>query len=142
MGKLSVHHETINSTKAGLISCLFNCNNGYKVGGVKLGVGELIRQNREKKGISQSELAKRLGITRSFMSKLEKEQRTISTDALIKISDILDYPIEDFYPHEQKQSEDEFAEWHGFIKEAERRGYTPDDFKKLLHIIDEMKSKG
>ena len=69
-----------------------------------MGVGDLIRLNREKRGISQSELARRLGITRSFMSKLEKEQRTISSDTLIKISDILNCPIEDLYPNDTKRN--------------------------------------
>lgn len=53
--------------------------------------------------MSITELGNRLGISRSYMSRIENGQRSIKSDVLVKIADILDAPIEDFYPDENKR---------------------------------------
>ncbi|MGU9971850.1 helix-turn-helix domain-containing protein [Limosilactobacillus fermentum] len=45
---------------------------------------------REQRGFSQTELAKRLGVSKSTMSKIELGNRRLSTDELSKIASIFD----------------------------------------------------
>ena len=68
-----------------------------------VGVGELIREIREKKGISSAELGRRIGMSRSYMSRIELGNRPIKLDVLLKIAEVLDTPIEYFVTDEQKR---------------------------------------
>ena len=68
-----------------------------------MGVGELIRDIRERKGISSAELGRRIGMSRSYMSRIELGDRPIKLDVLIKIAEVLDTPIEYFVTDEEKR---------------------------------------
>jgi len=58
-------------------------------------LGEKIRTLRKEKGISQEELAKKAGISRATLSKLENEYMTrISVATLDKILGLLGYTID------------------------------------------------
>lgn len=59
-------------------------------GGMKtMGLGEKIRDLRKKKGISLRELARRVGISPSFLSELETAQGYPSTAVLERLADEL-----------------------------------------------------
>lgn len=66
-------------------------------------IGKIIKKYRENKGLTITTLAERLGISRSYMSRIEKGERRLDTETLVKISDILEVPIENFYPEENKK---------------------------------------
>lgn len=53
-------------------------------------VGQRIKKMRKLKGITQQELADRLGVTKSYMSRLESGQKKISLDRIESISTVLD----------------------------------------------------
>ena len=50
--------------------------------------GKKLRALRTEAGMSQTELAKRLGITKSVVSYYELQERTPSPDVLIRLADI------------------------------------------------------
>lgn len=56
-------------------------------------IGESIRENREKKGYSQDELAEIIGITTSTISKIEKGKFAVSIDYIVKFGWYLDFDI-------------------------------------------------
>jgi XRE family transcriptional regulator, master regulator for biofilm formation len=66
-------------------------------------VGQRIREYRENKKMSVQELANRIGVSRSYLSRMETGERPIKTDILEKVSTVLEVPIEDFYPDDQKK---------------------------------------
>lgn len=68
-----------------------------------MGVGELIREIREKKGISSAELGRRIGMSRSYMSRIELGDRPVKLDILSKIAEVLDTPIEYFVSDDEKR---------------------------------------
>lgn len=68
--------------------------------------GQKIREHRERRKMSITELADRIGVSRSYMSRMEKGERPIKTEVLNKISSILDVPIQDFYSEEQTRKFD------------------------------------
>lgn len=53
-------------------------------------VGQRIKKYRTEKRISQQELGDRLGLTKSFVSKLETNRKKISLDRIESISNVLD----------------------------------------------------
>ena len=55
-----------------------------------LDIGEQIKKLREEKRITGKDLARRIGLSQSQMSRLEKGQRRIDTEVLARIADALD----------------------------------------------------
>jgi transcriptional regulator with XRE-family HTH domain len=60
-------------------------------------IGIKIRQLREAKNIKQQEIAEFLGIAQSAYNLLENGKRKISTDELLKIAEMLQVSIIDFF---------------------------------------------
>lgn len=56
-------------------------------------IGELIRSERESKGISVRALAKEIGVSDSYLSKVERDVKVPSVDLVAKIGKILDMPM-------------------------------------------------
>ena len=60
-------------------------------------IGSKIRSFRKMKGISQRELAKRIGKSHSTVSKYEYNQRNPSPGTLVSIAENLDIKASDFF---------------------------------------------
>ena len=63
---------------------------------LKSSFGEFIKDIRECDEISQTELAKRMQVSRQFINAVEKNKSNISLDMAIKIACALGYPYEAF----------------------------------------------
>ena len=59
-------------------------------------IGERVRDSRASMGLSQQDLADRVGLERSMISKLEKGTRRIDAMELTAIAGVLDYPVTHF----------------------------------------------
>jgi transcriptional regulator with XRE-family HTH domain len=59
--------------------------------------GLIIKQRREKLGLSIRELARRTGLSASFISQLERGKSNVSLESLGKISEQLELTIKDFF---------------------------------------------
>lgn len=60
-------------------------------------IGSKIKEFRERRGFSQSWLAKKLGVVQGFISLVEAGKRSIDADLLFTAADVLGYNISDFY---------------------------------------------
>lgn len=69
-------------------------------------IGEKIREFREKRNISQDELAQKLDTTRQTISRYEKGQRQANQDILFKLSDIFNVSIDDFFPPKKNTTDE------------------------------------
>jgi transcriptional regulator with XRE-family HTH domain len=56
----------------------------------------MITLARDSRGISQPELAQKMGVNQGWLSRIEGGLRTIQPEQLDKLANILDYPIEFF----------------------------------------------
>lgn len=56
-----------------------------------------IKHLREKKGISQAELSRRLGFSRSYMNRLEKSIAQPNVATALRIAQILDCSLDDIF---------------------------------------------
>ena len=60
-------------------------------------IGERIRSLRQLSSLTQEELAERAGLTKGFISQVERDRTSISLDSLVQILDALDEDISDFF---------------------------------------------
>ena len=64
---------------------------------IKEKVGIALREVREKKRISQQELAVRSTVDRTFISHIEKGRRNVSIETLAKLLDGMNMSFKDFF---------------------------------------------
>lgn len=77
-----------------------------------------IRINRKMRGVSMQDLADKLGISLSAISKIEKGYRRLNQEQLILVAEILDCALQDLYVNEQNSQHEVVMAWR---KEQERR---------------------
>lgn len=66
-------------------------------------VGQIIREEREKKGLLQRQLAASLDIDTAILSKFERNERKISKELLQKIADILKLDFKNLFLQYQSE---------------------------------------
>lgn len=64
-------------------------------------IGEKIKWMRKYRGMNQEELGSRLGVSRQYISQVEKGRDSISVKQLYAILEVLDFDVE-FNPRESK----------------------------------------
>ena len=77
-----------------------------------------IRIQRKMHGVSMQDLADKLGISLSAISKIEKGYRRLNQEQLSSVSEILDCSLQDLYVNEQNSQQEVVLAWK---KEQERR---------------------
>lgn len=113
-------------------------------------VGKKIRQVRKEHGYSQRNLAKELGITGSYLSKIEKGQ-TLSIPLLEKIAQFFDLHTSYFFTDDEELNDfsnneksllfepnlslDNIKEKYNFIKYKDRE-VTDDELKIMLDVLE------
>lgn len=95
-----------------------------------------LKELREQKGISQSQLAKYLGVVRSTVCQYEKGNRQPDTETLIKIANFLNVTVDELIERELITPEERAAG----ASETKKINITPieDD---LLNIFREIGKK-
>lgn len=77
-----------------------------------------IRINRKMRGVPMQDLADKLGISLSAISKIEKGYRRLNQEQLILVAEVLDCSLQDLYVSEQNSQQEVVLAWR---KEQERR---------------------
>ena len=75
----------------------------HKIRQVQL-VGPKIRQLRKERKLTQTELASRIGIQQSDLSRMEKGEYRVSLDTLFKILAVFDVSISEFFDDVNRES--------------------------------------
>jgi XRE family transcriptional regulator, master regulator for biofilm formation len=102
-------------------------------------IGLRIRSLREEKGYSISELAKRAGISKSYLSQIERNlQVNPSLQLLSKLARTLDATLDDLIgvEHEEFHNNKQLDEdWAVLLKGAIDKGMSKEEFKELSDYI-------
>ena len=61
-------------------------------------VGDAIRAHRKAAGFSQEVLAEKADLHRNYIGEVERGEKTISVDALVRIADALKVSVREFFP--------------------------------------------
>ncbi len=88
-------------------------------------IGERLREERLKKGMSQEDLAEKLDVAVAYLSRVERGGTTINLTRLGQISLILDVPLERFVT--------------GIIKED--KNYLEEDFYEIFKQCSQDKKR-
>ncbi|WP_374310502.1 short-chain fatty acyl-CoA regulator family protein [Methylocella sp.] len=63
----------------------------------KLFAGQILRRRREELGATQSHVAKRLGISPSYLNQIESDQRPLTAAILVEVTRVLKLQVADLY---------------------------------------------
>lgn len=69
-------------------------------------IGKKIQQAREERGLTQKELARRLGCTQAALSNYELGKRKLGLDLLNEIAEMLSKPLDYFMQSADQDKED------------------------------------
>ena len=91
-------------------------------------VGARLRTLRKERHLTQTELARQIGIQQSDLSRMEKGEYRVSLDSLFKILSVFDVSFNDFFVESQAASEP-------------RRALSQEDMQ-ILHLVRELGPDG
>jgi XRE family transcriptional regulator of biofilm formation len=98
-------------------------------------IGKQVNQLRSEMGLSLNELAKRAGVSKSYLSSIERDiQSNPSIQFLEKITAVLGVPIETFFHPVQKSEHKLNPEWSQLVREAMESGITKEQFQEFLEF--------
>ncbi len=99
-------------------------------------LGQRIKHERIKQGISMNKLAKTVGIAQSGLSDLEAEKRQVSFDTAVKLIEALGFTLSDFFADEEPTQSPEIIR---LVKAAEK--LSPEDIELITTLATKMKDK-
>ena len=94
--------------------------------------GQIVKEYRQAKGMSQMELAEIIGVSYQQVQKYEKGTNRISVERLKQIAKALDVPINEFFSPEKLVVSETQAAY----------GKMTEDEQLLLHLFREIKEIG
>lgn len=105
--------------------------------------GPIIKARRQAAGLSQVELAKRLGVAKSVVSDAEVDRRIPSLALLHKVSVVLEFDIRDFFVPTYEASDEKIDRIYEFFGECLKKGIdlgNDKDYAKIVTIMYLMES--
>ena len=87
-------------------------------------IGTRVKMLRITKGVSQTELAKQIGVTQTHLSNIENGRAGLTIPNLIKLHEALDTPISSF-----------FEDIEGKPEEEKKTEVTLEDLTELLRLL-------
>lgn len=118
---------------------------------IHMTLGERISYSRKKKGLSQEELAKLIGLSRQFVGHMETDIKKPSLETLIKLAKILEVSLDflaeedvkiilrDFLPKDLQK--DQRTAYEVVVDKAIESEITPDDLAFYIETIRRHKEK-
>lgn len=103
-----------------------------KKGGLNTMIGESIKRNRLNKKMTLSDLARQTGLSKSYLSYIERGIKpNPSIEVLKKITRVLDLPLSDILPESFSERQEIVIdeEWQTLIREAIQMGMSKQQFK-------------
>ncbi|ASN04709.1 helix-turn-helix domain-containing protein [Virgibacillus necropolis] len=100
-------------------------------------IGEKIKQLRQDKNMSISELAEKAGVAKSYLSSIERNlQSNPSIQFIEKIGVVLGVTVNDIIREDQATSTDTQldGEWLKIVQEAMDSGVSKEQFKEYLEF--------
>jgi transcriptional regulator with XRE-family HTH domain len=91
-------------------------------------VGARLRTLRKQRHLTQTELARQIGIQQSDLSRMEKGEYRVSLDNLFKILAVFDVSLNDFFADQQAADEP-------------RRALSHEDMQ-ILHLVRQLSEDG
>ncbi|MDW8515064.1 helix-turn-helix domain-containing protein [Priestia flexa] len=101
-------------------------------------IGEIFKENRERKKLSQDEIAKRLEVTKSYISKVENNIKKPTMEFLNRAAEVFDIDVLDFFEGKVKPDQTlstENLEWVILGEEMKRQGVSAEQLREWVRAI-------
>lgn len=99
-------------------------------------IGQRVAELRKKKGLSQSDIAKSIGISRSSLAQIELGNRSVDTLELHKLSQVLGFSLDDFLSENFKAYEAvEVVALKRTVKNKERISVPTFKVNKFINVL-------
>ena len=99
-------------------------------------IGDRVKQVRLARGLSQSELAEKLGLSDAYVSKIELGKNAMSVTVLIKLSDTLDVSADWLLRNRTREAREISVD----EVEAMFMDCSPAERNTLMKLLQEMKT--
>ena len=96
-------------------------------------LGARIRTLRAEQGLTQDELADRVGITRAYTSFIERGEKTASLEVIIGIAEILDVSLSELFLDVDRETPKELARLS-----AATAGQPIGIQRRIFRVVEEM----
>ncbi|WP_053178038.1 helix-turn-helix domain-containing protein [Peribacillus loiseleuriae] len=100
-------------------------------------IGERIKEIRLSKRLTQEELADKLELTKSYISKLENGITIPSIYFLYNLADIFEVTIQDFFGETNRTNNDN--KWTSVNDYFDNHNISPDEVLMLFNILRKLK---
>jgi transcriptional regulator with XRE-family HTH domain len=97
-------------------------------------VGRKIRQLRRQRKLTQVELAERIGVHQSDLSRMEQGEYKVGLDTLLKILQTFDLSIGDFFEEQQNNEESMFDKIKTLSPSAQKEVESFIEFKRRQEL--------
>lgn len=114
----------------------------------KVNIGDVIRNYRTDRGLSQGDIERRTGLLRCYLSRVENGHTVPSLETLAKIAEAMEITLADFFPGGHTQQDRERQRMLGEMSADEIRflneirkystGLSDGDKKLVLELIRKM----
>lgn len=101
-------------------------------------IGAIFKENREKIDLSQDEIANKLGVTKSFISKIENGVKKPTMDFLNRAAVIFKIDLLDFFEGKMNLEQDlttEDLEWVILGEEMKKQGVDAEQLREWVRAI-------
>ncbi|MEM4993022.1 helix-turn-helix transcriptional regulator [Priestia sp. SB1] len=101
-------------------------------------IGEIFKEQRERNKLSQDATAEKLGVGKSYISKVENNIKKPTMEFLNRAADIFHIDVLDFFEGKMKPDKDlstEDLEWVILGEEMKKQGVSTEQLREWVHII-------
>lgn len=102
-----------------------------------LGIGRRVRDLRQSRHLSLTELARHAGLSQGYLSQVERDRATPSTTALSKLSEALDVPVGYFF----EPSQDRLPEHYVVRRQGRRVVLYPGSEVRNELLVPDLRGK-
>lgn len=96
-----------------------------------------IRKLRTEQGLTQQELAERSNLSLPFINRLENNPKNLSIETLLKILDVLDVSLSDFFLPFSKEIDETTQELILTVQSSKHKQTISENILNILKIINE-----
>lgn len=100
-----------------------------------------IRELRNKRGLSQQQLAKKINISSQNISRYERKERLPDIDTIISLAKALDVPLTEMFYFDDEKFQYGCNKTHEEKVLAAFAAFDKDDQEKLLSVIQKLSKK-
>ena len=100
-----------------------------------------IRELRNKRGLSQQQLAKKINISSQNISRYERKERLPDIDTIISLAKALDVPLTEMFYFDDEKFQYGYNKTHEEKVLAAFAAFDKDDQEKLLSVIQKLSKK-